>query len=229
MAMIEAIFKCKETKKSNGPGQTLVFEIDIANISDEERQLLRVGSYLFIERAVQWVVIRQIKEGIIRVMPLGAKKALGVDAGDKVICRKKFFKNQWYMYTFIGVAFTLKGQSFDTILPLLEKIKEALAANNEKAALVHGFLPKHVVIEKGFSTDVVNSLEEKFPVQVNFCPAGKVDRAGMAEFMKEMGGTVYVIGEEKEGVAEEVRLYEENGIKIKKIPLDWAGELTELI
>lgn len=133
------------------------------------------------------------------------------------------------MYTFIGVAFTLKGQTFDKILPLLEKIKEALTANNEKAALVHGFLPKHVVLEKGFPTDVVNSLEEKFPVQVNFCPGGKVDRTGMAEFMKELGGTVYVIGEEVEGVAEEVALYEKSGVRIKRVPLDWAREMAELI
>lgn len=123
---------------------------------------------------------------------------------------------------YVAVSFTLKGQDFSRIKQILEKI----AASHHNPVLVHGFLPREVVEEKGFSMEVTNALEEVFPKQVSFWMPGDVAiwRDDMADFMLGLSqnkgnGEIYVIGEIKEGVAQEVEAYESRGLEVFKIPL----------
>lgn len=115
-------------------------------------------------------------------------------------------------YIFIGVSFTLKGQDFAKIAPILEKISKDIAGTGKTAILVNGFMPKHVVLEKGFDTVVVNTLEELFPIQINCYHKGRPDREEMSDILKETGGNAYLIGDLKEGVKEEWEIYTEKGV-----------------
>lgn len=115
----------------------------------------------------------------------------------------------------IVVAFTLKGQAFENILPKLVKLSE----ENPDAILIHGFLPRKVLEEKQIPTDVVNALENLFPVQLNMYNE-KPLREEMVSVAKKLEATVYVIGEIKEGVAEEVELYRTENIPVVHLEID---------
>jgi hypothetical protein len=115
----------------------------------------------------------------------------------------------------IVIAFTLKGQDFENILPQLRKVSE----ENPSCILIHGFLPRRVLEEKHIPTDVVNALENLFPVQLNMFNE-KPLREEMVDVAKKLEATVYVIGEVKEGVAEEVELYKAAGLPVHVLELN---------
>ena len=109
----------------------------------------------------------------------------------------------------IVIAFTLKDQPFETILPNLIKIAE----DNPDAIVIHGFMPRAELEARNFSCDVVNALENLFPVRLNMYNE-KPLRNEMVDAAAKLGAQVYVIGEIKEGVAEEVALYHDAGLSI---------------
>lgn len=106
----------------------------------------------------------------------------------------------------IVLSFTLKGQDFS-------KIKEAILDIKKKhfptknVILLHGFMPRAEVIKKGFSTEVVDFLEETFPIQLNLYADGAPLRHEMVKIANHLDANVYFIGEIKEGVLEEYTLY----------------------
>jgi len=108
---------------------------------------------------------------------------------------------------YIALSFTLKGQDQDAII---KEIK-ALALVYPNTILVHGFMPRKLVIEKGFSTAIVDALEENFPIQLNLYDNGPL-RKEMASLISQMNGFVVIIGEIKEGVEEEKLFYKNAGI-----------------
>ena len=65
----------------------------------------------------------------------------------------------------IAISFTLNGQDTEKIFKELKKIRNNVGARVE---LVHGFLPREVVIKKKMTTDVIDMLDFLFPNQVNF-------------------------------------------------------------
>ena len=99
----------------------------------------------------------------------------------------------------IIIAFTLKGQSFEEIKKHLIAIKE----RQSPTVVIHGFMPKREVVERGFSTEVVDTLQELFPVQLNMYNGGPM-RLEMVSVAKKLCSEVFVIGEIIEGVKEEV-------------------------
>jgi len=102
----------------------------------------------------------------------------------------------------IIISFTLKNQDFGRIKPVIEKI----AKENPNTILIHGFLPRKEVIEKGFSTEVVDVLESNFPVQLNMYDKG-VLRLEMGYIGKKLGAEVHIIGQNIDGVYEECQQY----------------------
>ena len=73
--------------------------------------------------------------------------------------------------------------------------------------------------ERSIPTDVVNALENLFPVQLNMYNE-KPLREEMVQVAAKLEATVYVIGDIKEGVAEEVALYEAANLPVIQIALD---------
>lgn len=114
----------------------------------------------------------------------------------------------------IIIAFTLKDQSFEQIKRHLIAIKET----QSPTVVIHGFMPKKDVVERGFSTEVVDTLQELFPVQLNMYNGGPM-RLEMASAASKLNAEVIVIGEIKEGVKEEVDLYILNKIPVFNIDL----------
>lgn len=119
-------------------------------------------------------------------------------------------------YKFIAISFTLKGQSFSAIKTRLQLIQQDVVNAGKVPILVHGFMPRHVVIEKGFSTEVSEALDELFPLQVNCFTQGVPMRGEMPKLLNAYDGDLYVIGEIKEGVADEVAEYKKVDIDIKQ-------------
>lgn len=114
----------------------------------------------------------------------------------------------------IVIAFTLKNQDPMGILATLETIKEL----EPDAILIHGFLPRQVVLHKQLPMDVVNALEEHFPIQLNMWKEVPL-RDEMAVVAKRLKAQVYVIGDIREGVRDEVDLYRSQGLNIVHFPL----------
>lgn len=116
----------------------------------------------------------------------------------------------------IVIAFTLKNQDFEKIATVLQRIQ-----NEEKPDLViHGFMTRAAVLEKGFNTDVVDLLDSLFSRQRIFFKDGKPLRSEMVECAIEKNATVHVIGEIKEGVEEEVNLYLKHSVQVFQYGLD---------
>jgi|SRR3569833_2778378 len=113
----------------------------------------------------------------------------------------------------IAISFSLKGQNFDAILSKLSDI-----ADNNDAILIHGNLPRHEVIKRRLSTDLVDKLDELFPIQLNMWNE-KVLRPEMGEMATKLNAQIYVIGQVIGGVAEEVKIYKSNGLNIDYLPI----------
>lgn len=127
---------------------------------------------------------------------------------------------------FIAISFTIKGQKIQDIRPVLEKLSERYAAKSGNTALIHGFMPRAAVVEKGFSTELVDTLDELFPVQVGCYHNGKPNRDAMVALVKNAEADVYAIGSIVEGVAEEIELYKASGVHVSELPLNWNGDMV---
>lgn len=125
----------------------------------------------------------------------------------------------------IIIAFTLKGQDFGKISSIVKEIKNNLG---DDTILIHGFMPRSEVIKRCFSTEVVDLLEDTFPLRLNMYNNGPLreEMAKVAQLLK--AESVYVIGEIKEGVAEEVEMYKKYGFRIMQIPLPAGTEPIQL-
>lgn len=81
-------------------------------------------------------------------------------------------------------------------------------------------MPKEEVEKRGFSTEVVDFLKEKFPVQLNMY-LDKPLREEMADVIEMLNAKVYIIDEVKEGVSDEAVLYTSyETINIEYVSLD---------
>lgn len=118
----------------------------------------------------------------------------------------------------IALSFTLKGQDEAQII---QKIRE-VAQRNPEVVLIHGFLPRHVVREKGWSTGILDTFDELFPSQIRCYSANMMWRDNMAVVASKLEAKVIVIGEEKEGVREEVKLYRGLQLVVEYLPLEEA-------
>lgn len=124
---------------------------------------------------------------------------------------------------YIGISFSLKGQDIADIRESLEKISQQLGGTTGDTILVHGFMPKHVVVEKGFSTDWADMFNELFPIQINCYANGATDRKLMAKILKEQGGEAWIVGDVIDGVREEEAIYMENLLNINYVGTKWDG------
>lgn len=113
------------------------------------------------------------------------------------------------------LSFTLKDQDFEKIKAKIIEIKDQYPNH----FLIHGFLPRAEVIAKNIPTDVVDLLDYCFPVQFNMWN-GYTLRDLMVNVAQRLDAKIFVIGEVKEGVAEEVELYKKKDLEITYIPLD---------
>lgn len=126
--------------------------------------------------------------------------------------------------------FTIKGQKVPDISSKLEdwlvENKEIIdlserAEGDPNVVLHHCFLPEKIVIEKGFSTDVIDLLNELAEDQV--CWYGVDGDLGMSRLLmlqniKRLNGISIFVGEIKEGVKDEYDLAKEMGIECVLIP-----------
>jgi hypothetical protein len=115
----------------------------------------------------------------------------------------------------IVIAFSLKHQSFDEIRYSVQAIREY---HKEEVILIHGFMPKKEIKKRGFSDQVGILFRKHFPIQLNMYCDG-VLRLEMAEVACMLDATIYVIGEIKGGVKEELDLYKMYELKIIEMPL----------
>lgn len=134
----------------------------------------------------------------------------------------------------VSIHFSLKGQ---TIEEIEEKLDLWLQSENyqgqfdfserddePRSVLHHCFLPKKIVEQKGFSTEVWDFLE--MFSEDNVCWNGVSgegmglvwDRQYMLENIKKINGVSIFIGNIIEGVEEEYKLANELGIDIIVIP-----------
>ncbi len=108
----------------------------------------------------------------------------------------------------IVLAFTLKGQNKEDILKIVRSLKEQY--NPSDTLCIHGFMPRKLLIEKNIPTDVIDAIEETFPMIAN-CHNGEEPHRGLMGVMSgALSAEVLVIGEIKEGVAEEINIYRNN-------------------
>jgi hypothetical protein len=126
---------------------------------------------------------------------------------------------------YIAISFTIKGQKMSDIRPVLEKLSERYAAKDGNTVLIHGFMPRATVVEKGFSTELVDTLDELFPVQVGCYHNGKPNRDAMVAIVTDSEADVYAIGSIVDGVAEEVELYKASSVHVSELPLNWTGDM----
>ena len=116
---------------------------------------------------------------------------------------------------FIVLAFSLKGQNVEEIIATIEKLP--VSRDN---ILIHGCMPRKLIVEKELSEKIWDTLDENFPIQLNMFREGKTLHVEMAEVAKQVNAKVFVIGSvETEGISKEVNLYKENGLSISYHPL----------
>lgn len=120
---------------------------------------------------------------------------------------------------YIAVSFTLKDQDFKKIAKSLE---ELVSTFDQTPLLIHGFMPREIVEEKGYSTDVVDLLDRLFPnKQLNVYDSDLVKmRLDLAQFVRYFKADVYIIGDVYAGVSDEVALYEGISAKLNYISLN---------
>ena len=117
----------------------------------------------------------------------------------------------------IVLAFTLNGQSVKKILEAIQDIKKEYP----EAICIHA-LPIHQMLDKIDEQDVFYNLEENYPYQLNLFndKSGQPLHKELCSVAVNLKAQVCVIGEVKEGVAEEVELYKAAELPIKYYTLD---------
>lgn len=118
---------------------------------------------------------------------------------DKEIYEKSYEPARDYL----SLHFTLKGDiPFRKIKHYIQRVL-INRYEGRYPILLHAFLPREHVVKNGFSTKVVDMLDELFPYQINFCPDGKPDREALMQAIVEKCATAYFVGEIKNGVFQE--------------------------
>lgn len=120
---------------------------------------------------------------------------------------------------YICISFTLKGQDWEKIAAVLDSI--ALEYEGKDVVLIHGFLPRHILRERGIPETVLDKLQNLFYYQINCVNPhnGEVNRMTMANLADKLNARVYVVGEIQEGVSAEVDEYQRLGLQIIHRPL----------
>lgn len=126
------------------------------------------------------------------------------------------------MYRYFGISFSTKANNWAKLKKAIVDLADALDRSklNKKVILVHAFMPRALLADKGIDTNALDLLEDKFPLRINCYHGGAPMREEMANLLKANNGEVYVIGAQIEGVATEVAEYRMQGIKITSIPIE---------
>jgi len=114
----------------------------------------------------------------------------------------------------IAISFSLKDQNRHAIFSKLAEI----ATLQNISVVIHGNLPRQEVLRRHLPTDLVDKLDELFPIQLNMWNA-KVLRQDMGEIATRLNAEVFVIGQVKGGVEEEINIYTSKGLKINYISI----------
>lgn len=126
---------------------------------------------------------------------------------------------------FISISFTLKGQDLLQIKAILASLSDQFGAKEGKVILVHGFMPKEIVLAKGFSTELTDTLKELFPFQLGFYKNDLTEmRKDMTHFIKSNFGNALFIGNIIDGVKEEYDMYCANQIPVSCVTMDFEGK-----
>ena len=135
------------------------------------------------------------------------------------------------MKTDVSIHFTIKGQNVEDLNSKLDKwftenqenlLFDFSERTEPRSVLHHCFLPKKIVEEKGFSTEVydviLDSLSEQKVCWFGTSDYGLVwDRQLMLENIAKLDGVCVFLNEIKEGVKEEYDIAKELGIDIIEI------------
>jgi len=117
-----------------------------------------------------------------------------------------------------SLHFTLKGQTLREIFDKMFSGTELDIINeSDTTVLHHCFLPRNEVIEKGFTTDVVDFLDGQADQIVNWKNANEsldLSRLLMLQNLKRLNGIAFFIGVIKDGVLEEYNLAKSIGVRI---------------
>lgn len=117
----------------------------------------------------------------------------------------------------ITLSFTLKNQDFNLIK---SKILEIKSLNPEHNVLIHGFMARGELEEKGISTEVIDFLESEFSKIYNLRAEGVTLRKDIASLSRRLNSLIYVIGDKTaSGVVEEIQEFESLGLTINYIPI----------
>ncbi len=93
------------------------------------------------------------------------------------------------------------GRTFeDSVYPVLKSIADRLPGS----VLHHGFLPREEFIKRGFPTELVDTLDELFPMQVKYNINGELDIENMVQAVKNY--KIFVIGDVSDGVHKDIEL-----------------------
>lgn len=102
----------------------------------------------------------------------------------------------------IAILFSLEGQKFSKIRKELKRLKkhyESMKIEDSpvEVHVVNGHLPRNILKEINGGMEVRDTLDELFPNQMNFFDeeTGKVNIEEMAEYVSDMSGKAYFIGE----------------------------------
>jgi len=126
--------------------------------------------------------------------------------------------------------FTVKGQNISDIERVFENADLPFHNDLTSIQLHHCFLTKEEVIQKGFSTSVVDMLERCSDNIICWNKSSETlfnARANMITTVNRAHGTAIFIGDIIEGVLEEYNLAEQSGINIIKIPIKHKEILHE--
>lgn len=129
-----------------------------------------------------------------------------------------------------SIHFTIKGQTMKEINKKIDNwlATQSLIDFSEKAegepsaVLHHCFLPREMVVARGFSTEVVDTLDEiSGESQVRWFGASDdlgMSRLLMLQNIKRLKGIAIFVGEVKEGVKEEYELSSQMEVECVLIP-----------
>jgi len=121
------------------------------------------------------------------------------------------------------IHFTIKDQSLEKIKEKLKKYLDKLPFQEKALAFHHCFMPRTLVEEKGFSTDLVDVLDELcIPDQIRWYNTtdsiAESRRLMLNNIAQIPRAQALFIGEIKEGVKEEYDLAKQLGIDCVLIP-----------
>ena len=116
----------------------------------------------------------------------------------------------------ISIHFTIKDQPLSDIEEKFDSwLRDNIDDVDANVVINHCFLPREVVEEKGFPTDLLDFIESIGFKENTICwynDALLNARRDMLQALKSIGGTALFIGDVKEGVQVELDLAKELGV-----------------